>query len=304
MAERRVCLIQNPASGRRGSTRDLEAALHWLRSRGWQVERRQTRHPGHARELAADAAARGVEVTLVCGGDGTINEAVNGIAGTGTALAIIPAGTVNLWAKEMGIPRQARAAVRLLEAGERRRVDLGRANGRYFLMLASAGADSRAVQAVTPARKRRWGRSAYLIVGLYELVRHGGRQMTVTVDGERFRGRMLTVIAGNTRLYGGVVRATYRAQIDDGLLDLCIYGGRHRRMLAWHALWTSLQRHDLKRNVVYRRARRIRIESEQPLPLQLDGDPFGATPAEIEVVEGGLLVIVPPVAGNPLFGRP
>ncbi len=304
MADRSVCLIQNPFSGHRPKQHELDDALDWLQVQGWSVERRHTRYPGHARELAVEAAARGVAVVLVCGGDGTINEVINGIAGTGTAMAVIPAGTINLWAREVGIPTSPLAAVRVLESGERREVDLGRANGRHFLMLVSAGTDSSAIHAVTPLAKRRWGRSAYVAAGLYDLFRRGGRQMTVIADDERFSGNTLVAIAGNTRLYGGVMLAAYRARVDDGLLDLCLYGGRHWGHLAVHAVRTRFLRHDLARNVVYRQVRHIRIESEQPVPLQLDGEPFGLTPAEIEIVPGALFVIVPPVAGNPLFSTP
>jgi YegS/Rv2252/BmrU family lipid kinase len=289
-APRRVRLLLNPSAGRRPRAERLAPALAWLEARGWLVEQRTTEGSGHAQELAAEAAGGGYETVLVCGGDGTINEAVNGLAGSDTALAVMPAGTVNVWAREAGIPRQPEAAVRLLEEGERHRVDLGRANDRFFLLLASVGTDSYAVRAVSAAAKRRWGRYAFIAAGLRDLALHGGRQIRVEGEGGSYSGSTLVAVVGNTRLYGGLLRATYRACIDDGLLDLCLYPGG-RLQLAGHLLRTLAGRHEPR--ALYRQGRRFVISGAEPMPYELDGEYAGETPLTIESIPSALTVVTP-----------
>lgn len=304
MPERTARLIVNPHSGHRPSDAELSAAGAWLEARGWTVDQVKTLRVGHGRELAAEAAASNYDAVLVCGGDGSINEVVNGLAGTNTALALIPAGTVNIWARETGIPRNTLAAARTLHDGVRRRVDLGRANGRYFLMLLSVGVDSMAVASVNPMMKRRWGRMAYFAAGVSDLLRQGGRQMVVTADDERFSGATLVAIAGNSRLYGGLLLPAFRALVDDGLLDLCLYRGSRWHDVARHAMVTLLRRHDRAVDVVYRQVKRITIETETPVAVQTDGEAAGTTPVQIEVVPAALTVVVPRDGPTGLFLKP
>ena len=138
-ARNETLIIVNPAAHNAPSRKRLDEADRWLRARGWRTDWQETERPGQATALAAGAAARGLSLVFVCGGDGTLNEAANGLAGTDTALALIPAGTVNIWAKEMQIPRKPVKAVKAAIEGDRRRVDLGRAGERCFLLMAGYG---------------------------------------------------------------------------------------------------------------------------------------------------------------------
>ncbi len=300
MTRKLLSVIVNPYAGRRLRFARLGAALDQLERRGWVVEQHSTEKPGHACSLAARAAHAGSDAVLVCGGDGTINEAVNGLANSETALAVLPAGTVNLWAKEVGLSDDPAAAVRLVHLGERRRVDLGRAGERYFLMLASVGVDAYAVRAVTAARKQRWGRFAFAAAGIFDLLSHGGRPLAIEAGELRFRGRALAAIVGNTRLYGGILNATDRARIDDGLLDLRIYAGSGLRHLLPQAART-LARRPLNTNEVYVQTPRIRIAAPRPLPVQADGEHIGTTPILFTAAPRALTVIVPPGLRSPLF---
>jgi YegS/Rv2252/BmrU family lipid kinase len=294
----------NPLSGNLPDERALASATTWLQDRGWAVDRHQTECSGHAKALAAAAAASGFDVVVVCGGDGTVNEAVNGIAGTGTALAVIPAGTANVWAKEIGVRRDTLFAARCVDEGERHRVDVGSADGRYFLLLATVGTDSQAVFAVTAARKRRWGRLVYVAAGLDDLFRNGGRSMVIDADGERIATRALVAIAGNSRSYGGVMVAALHAHMDDGLLDLCVYTGRGWRELAGHAWRTIRHRHDRSAGVIYRQVRSIRIEPTHPVAVEVDGEYIGRSPMTFQIVPKALTVIVPRGLRSPLFTEP
>ena len=302
---RSLLAIVNPRAGHPADLRQLHNALRALQERGWSVDARGTLWPLHARAMAADAVRLGCEVVLAVGGDGTINEVVNGLAGSQTALAVLPTGTVNVWAREARLPRDAEAALRLLESGERRRIDLGRAGERYFLLMASAGIDSAAVRAVSLSA-RRFKRESYVLAGLRELFRNGGQEMAFTVaapDGsqESFSARTLLAVCGNTRLYGGALRLTSRARIDDGLLDLCVFAGGGARALAGHALRAFPGRHLAAPGVHYRQSARIRIDAPAPLPVQLDGEHAGFTPVALTAVPRALTVVLPAGLRSPLF---
>ena len=126
-----------------------------------------------------------MDVVLVSGGDGTVNQAINGIAGTDTALAVLPGGTANVWAREMRISREPLDALRIAIEGEARRVDLGRANGRYFLLMAGVGLDGEVIERVTARSKRRLGAASYLVAGVPAAIAAHTRQVHITIDGER-----------------------------------------------------------------------------------------------------------------------
>src|SRR3989337_1632495 len=160
-SRRETLIVVNPAAHNVPSRKRLDEADGWLRSQGWQVEWRRTEAPRQATELAAAAAGRGLPLLFVCGGDGTLNEAANGLAGSETALAPIRAGTVNIWAKEMSFPRKPQQAVKAAVEGERRRVDLGRAGERYFLLMTGYGLDGAIARRVSHAVKGRLGAAAY-----------------------------------------------------------------------------------------------------------------------------------------------
>lgn len=300
MAHSLLTVIANSSAGRHPRLARLDSALELAGEHDWRVERLTTRAPGHAQELAAHAAAAGSACVLVCGGDGTINEAVNGLAGSETALAVLPAGTVNLWAKEMALPSEPGDAVRLVLSGERRRVDLGRAGERYFLMLASVGIDAYAVQAVTAERKRRWGRYAYAAAGIADLLRHGGRPLAIEAGRTRFRGRALAAVIGNTRLYGGLLYAAHRARIDDGLLDLRVYAGAGARQLLPQLVRTLAGRLP-RADELYLQTPELRIAAPRPLPVQADGEHIGVLPMTFRAVPRALTVVVPRGLHSPLF---
>jgi len=296
-----TCLvIHNPVSGRSATIERLRAALERARQAGWIVDPVATDYKGHATDLARDAAARGIDVVAVHGGDGTINEAINGLAGTRTALAVIPAGTANVWAKETHVPRDPVAATDLILRGERRRIDLGRAGGRYFMLMAGIGLDARIVPRVNPWLKRRIGVLAYIVAGVFTAFRTKPWRTSMRIDGAPREGWLYWMLAGNTRSYGGLTDIMYRAQADDGLLDVAIM----HRGGAFHLLVDGVRllfhRHDRSPNVDYLKARDVEIDTPG-LPVQLDGELAGETPVRIEVVPRALTVIVPAGLRSPLF---
>ena len=299
-----ACLIVNPVARTMPSPDRLATAPAWLRLHGWSVALRRTEASGHATELARAAAERGCDAVIAVGGDGTVNEVVNGLAGSETALAVIAAGTANVWAAEVGLPRHPAAVARLLDHGAVRRVDLGVVNGRHFLLMASLGVDSVVVAAISPWAKRAFGRLAYVTHGMREAATFPAVRARISIDGEELPADLLMLIAGNTRSYGGALRITNRAVADDGRLDVVLYNGGGAGRLVGYLARTFVGRHVSARGTLYHQASVLDVETEVPLPVQADGDVVSVTPARFEVRPGGLHVVVPPGLVSPLFVQP
>ena len=294
-------VIVNPAAHNVPSDKRLDEADRWLKAEGWQVEWRRTEGPRQASELAAAAAERELPLLFVVGGDGTLNEAVNGLAGSETALAVIRAGTVNIWAKEIGIPRKPIEAVRAAVEGERRRIDLGRAGERYFLLMAGYGLDGAIGRRVDAGLKSRFGAVMYAIAALRETLRYRSSSITLSFDGEQQTADVLMLVAGNTRNYAGLVEITGEAVANDGMLDVCVYQGKGTVDIILHALRTLLRRHLRSNKVLYRKARRLELAWKEPLPVQLDGDAYERSPTRVEIAPSALWVAVPKGLSSPLF---
>ncbi len=297
-------IITNPAAHNVPSQKRLHEADAWLQEHSWRAEWLETGGPGDATGMAARAAERGLPLVFVCGGDGTLNEAANGLAGSETALAVIPGGTTNVWAREAGLRKKPREAVRLAVEGDRRRIDLGRAGSRYFVLMAGYGLDASVVHRVSTRAKRRLGAAAYAFGAVREMLTFHGTHMRMNFDGETTASDVLMIVVGNTRGYAGLTQITPDAVADDGLLDVCVYQGRGRIDIAVHALRTLVRRHRGSRKVLYRRDARLEMDWEQPLLLQVDGDTFPESPSEVTVAPGALWIAAPKDFRSPLFSAP
>lgn len=299
---KRARLIYNPFARTLPSPDRLATAPAWLRLRGWTVDEFPTEGQGHARELARDAAEAGYDAVITAGGDGLVNESVNGLAGSQTALAVIAAGTTNVWAREVRLPRHPAAVARLLDHGVVHEIDLGIVNGRYFLLMASLGVDSIVVSAISPWVKRTFGKMAYVTRGVREAVTFPGVPAEIDVDGERIEDRLLMLVVGNTRSYGGALKITNRAIADDGQLDMVLYGGVGAPRVAGYLARTFIGSHVDMAGALYRGAQHIEVRTARPLPVQADGDAVGTTPVTFTVARAALRVIVSPELHSPLFG--
>lgn len=297
-------LIANPRAGlvaRSGAVRRIAATLERL---GWDVEIRETTVKGEAADVARDAAARGLDVVLSAGGDGTLNEVIQGLAGTETAVGALPLGTMNVWVRELGLALDPAEAARQIASGQVRRVDLGRANGRYFLLMAGLGVDAEALLAAEGEPKRRFGPLALIMAGVLAGARATGSRLALRIDDrpQRLQGAM--VVVGNTRLWAGTVQITRRAMASDGILDVCVFPGRTLWDKLRHLALVLIGRHEDDPDVTYLRARELLISARPPLPLQVDGEPHGTTPARIEIIPGALRVLVGPGTAATLAGAP
>jgi diacylglycerol kinase (ATP) len=290
----RALIVFNPIAGQAENfEQDIRAARDVWRAHGWTVDLRPTTGRGDGTRIAREAAAAGYDVVVAAGGDGTVNEVINGLVGTQTALAALPIGTVNVWVREIGMPLQPRAAAEALLNAQVRAIDLGRAGDRHFLLMAGVGFDAAVTAEVRADEKRRLGVFAYAFRALDLAWRFRGTRAHIIIDGKAVRGRVLMVVLGNSQLYGGILKITARACLDDGLLDVCVIKGNTLRGAPFRILSILLRRHTLDPKIEYHRARFVRIAARRPLPVQVDGDHIGHTPMTFESVPGALRALVP-----------
>jgi YegS/Rv2252/BmrU family lipid kinase len=251
-------------------------------------------------------------VVVACGGDGTVHEVINGLAGSEAVLAAIPGGTANVWARDARLPRRPLEAARVIEVGRCRRLDLGliewegragrKAERRYFLLMAGVGLDAHVVARVAKGWKRRLGAAAYVLTGAREAFFYRSQPVELVLDGrERLRLSLGWMLAGNTRCYGGVTRITSRAQADDGLLDVLVFPGYNLLRAAGYGLAILAGRYHDAPGVTYRRAAEVEVAGPSSLPVQADGEFLGYTPLRLRVVPGALQALLPDEP-NPLFG--
>src|SRR6266567_446699 len=299
-------IIANPTSGSgvfAHHTHRLHETLSFLRSHGWRAELCYTQKPGDAQRLAHNAVEQKADLVIAVGGDGTINEIIQALAGRETALGVLPTGTVNVWAREMGIPFDVAGARNVLLRGQTRRVDLGCVNGRYFLMTVGIGLDGTITQAVEKRPLKRLGIFGYFLAATWLGPGYQSFPITLHRDGNTVNVRALQIFIGNTQLYAGAFKFTWQAKCDDGLLDLCIV--RKRGPLGrFVVLWDFILRRE-KRSlwVRYETFTSIEIDSPQPIAIQVDGESAGYTPATFSIIPGGLKVIVPQKAPAGLFSQ-
>jgi YegS/Rv2252/BmrU family lipid kinase len=295
-------IIANPTSGAFPHNNHYAETIAYLQEHGWQVDLWLTDGPGAAEQLARRAVERKVAAVIAAGGDGTINEVIQGLAGSETALGVLPTGTVNVWAREMGIPLDRAKACEILVHGQTRRIDLGKVNERYFLLMVGIGFDGEVAQAVERKPLKRLGVLGYVLAALWFGPGYVGFPLTLRIDGaEPVRMRALQIFIGNTQLYGGAIKFTWLARCDDSLLDLCVV---HKRgwLGRWVVLGDFVLRHERRRLWVrYNTFKKVVIETKDPVAIQVDGDPCGHTPATFEVAPGALRVIVPQEVSSELF---
>jgi diacylglycerol kinase family enzyme len=251
------------------------------------------------RGQASEAAENGAELIFVCGGDGTVMACVTALAGTDIALAVLPAGTGNLLAANLGLGGDAATGVRVALDGGRRRIDVGVVEGRCFAVIAGMGFDAQMLEGTSEAAKKWIGWLAYLGGAVKHL---RGRPMRVIISldgGEVMRRRPRTVIVGNVgRLQGGV-RLLSAAEPDDGKLDVAILSPR--TLAHWVALgWAVLRRKERVPLMERYTAERIEIRGARPYPRQLDGDLIEPGKSmSITVRHRALLLCVPQPEGDP-----
>jgi YegS/Rv2252/BmrU family lipid kinase len=293
---RRVLVVVNPISGRGRALRAAERFLEAFRAEGGAAEETRTAAAGEGTRRAAEAVAAGYDAVVAVGGDGTVNEVLQGLDGTGVPVAILATGTANVLARELGIPFDPRAAARVAALGRPRTVDVGEARTtageRRFLCCAGAGFDGAVVRGVAEARKARLGFRGWVKPLWREIRAYDFPALRVSVDGVPSPAATLAVVC-NTANYGGFFTLIPGADPGDGALDAFLLDARRRRSFfryLWGAWRGTLPG---ERDAATVRGRTVRIEADRPVPVQVDGDPFGTTPLDVSLRPGAARVLVP-----------
>lgn len=295
----RTCVIFNPTA-RGDKARRFRRHLDEVAARS---ELRLTRSPGDAGRLATQAVEDGFDTIVAAGGDGTVNEVLNGLAAAPgglerARLAVLPLGTVNVFARELGIPGSLKAAWEIVLRGSEAQIDLPRAETRgppalrprYFAQLAGAGLDARAIELVHYPLKRRIGPLAYLYAGLKALSEKPGR-IVAEAGGDRAEGGL--VLIGNGRLYGGPYRLFPDADLRDGLLEACVFPRVNWMTLARCGPNLLLGGQVPKSSTVMLRGPTVSLAADGETAFEVDGEWAGRLPVSFSIAGERLRVVVP-----------
>jgi lipid kinase YegS len=279
--------------GQRADNDALRHLVSWVRDKGHAVDPRVTWEKGDGIRFARDGAARGVNAVIAVGGDGTINEALNGLDGSDVPLGIIPFGTANDFARQVGIPDDPDHAMDVVLRHAPRTIDTAELNGRRFLNVSSGGVAAEAT-AETPAEaKEQLGLLAYAITGVRKLADLQPRRARITAPGVDLESEFLLFAVGNARTTGGGTRITPRALVTDGLLDLCIIEAMPRADFAKLLLRVKKGEHLDEDRVRYFQVPSVTIAAEGPVTVNVDGESSEATTLSYRVRPNDLRIHVP-----------
>lgn len=291
-------LISNPKTGRYTSRRlrPIQETVSQLKSLGVDVELKLTTRPHEATEIAARAARNGSSDVFVAGGDGTINEVIQGLAGTKARLGIIPRGTANVLARELGLPLGEKEAAVVAARGNSRRIHLGLAIdetnnlSRYFALMAGIGLDASIVRHVRPHLKKRIGKGAFWISGLSHLATWSPHPFTLEIEGREYAATFAAI--GKAPRYGGDLAITPGARLDEPEFEVCIIETSNRfrylRLLSY-----TLRAGMPRNNPVVQFIKTDRVLARGDAPVQIDGELIGGLPMRFEIAPLSLEVIVP-----------
>jgi diacylglycerol kinase (ATP) len=298
--------LVNPASANGSTRRAWPEIAHRAAAAGLEGEMLFSDSPGGVVRIAEHAAGMGAKRVVVVGGDGTVNEAVNGLlaagAGREVELAVIPRGTGTDFVRTFRIPRKLDEAIAVARGGEVREIDAGRVTYRawdgsdgsaYFLNVASAGMSGAVARRANSTSKALGGRASFLWATLAVFARWRNANVVVDVDDVHRDGSMLDVIVANCEWLGGGMHMTPNAKPDDGLFDVLLIGDITKRDLVQTLPKIYRGTHLPHPKAEELRGRTVRVETPTPLPIELDGEQPGTTPATFEVVPRALRLVVP-----------
>ena len=296
--------LVNPASANGSTGRRWPELARRAAAAGLDGATLFSERQGHLAELAREAALDGAELLVVVGGDGSVNEVVNGLAGLGRQpeVAVVPRGTGWDFSRTFGIPRRIDDAVQVALEGDVRTIDLGRASYRawdgsdataWFANVASAGMSGAIAQRANETTKALGGKASYLWATFAVFSGWAATEIEVAVDGERRAGPMFDVVIANGRFFGGGLEICPEAEPDDGLFDVLTIGDVTKRDLVQTMPKMYRGTHLPHPKAELLRGSSVTVTSETPLPIELDGEQPGTTPATFEVAAGALRLRVP-----------
>ncbi len=306
-------LVYNPIAGRYPSWILTERAANLLRMEGWDIQLERTQSAEHLAELARQAVAETVDAFFIVGGDGSLNHALPALINTNTALGVLPAGTANVWAQELGLPGLTWTRITALEESARLlahpqflKIDIGLCDQRPFLLWAGIGLDAFIVHRIEP--RQRWEKHFavmhYTASAIWNASFWHGIDLEVEVDGEVFGDRYLLAVINNIHLYaGGYAHLSPNALLDDGLMDLWLFKGDTLGDIAQRVFELLSGNHKKSEQVTLVPFRSLVLKCKSKLFIQIDGEPIDVIePLHIRVCPQALKVLVPKHTPHQLFG--
>lgn len=284
----KILVILNPAA-RGERARSLRRTIQGFST---DIVIHETRKPGDAKMLAQRAVRQGFSTIVAAGGDGTVNEIVNGIGEADVTLGVLPIGTMNVFALELGMENKDLAhAWGVIARGQTREIDLPRANDEYFVQLAGVGLDAEVVRQTTPEFKKALGPISYVLSLAQVAARKPPRIVVTDAEGGELEGSF--VLVGNGRYYGGSLVLFRDARLDDGLLDVVVFKNQSHWDLMRYVQAIVFGDHTGLPDVEYFQTKHLHIAAEGEVPVELDGEIAGMAPFKFDFAPRKLRVLAP-----------
>ncbi len=294
-------IIINPAAGKMRINRFINLFKNHFNKHKIEFKYSLTKAPGDGIKIAEKAVKEKYDIIFAAGGDGTINEVINGIVGShNTILGIIPMGTINILSMELNIPLHPLRALNLLANGNIKKIDVGKANDRYFSLMAGCGFDSYAIYRTNSKLKRYLGSLAYIISGIYSAFKYNPKKIVIDIDNNRINEIGYFVVIENTGSYGGKFKIAPYADYNDGLLDVCVFKKYGFTDVIRYFIGVALSKHMNYPDVRYYQCSNIRLHSDENVLLHIDGELVGSLPADISVEKEKLRILCPKKPKGPL----
>lgn len=282
----KALLVINPKAGRRKTSPIPDIKRAFKEEPFFDLDIHNTTGPGDATVAARQAASNGYDLVIAAGGDGSIFEVSNGLVGTDTCLGVIPVGTENVLAREMGVPLNPLAACQHMLKTSPRVIDVGQLADQYFVCFAGIGFDAHVAHRLNSARKKRFGALAYFLTSAERLgtYRKAPHQAKITIDDQVIESEFLILVVSNIRTYGGGLIPAPNAKIDDGLLDVCLFPAADYLNIMTNMMATRSGKHLGRVGIQYFQGKEILIETGDQEQIQLDGDAWpGNSPFKLSV---------------------
>lgn len=284
-------IIINPAARRTGKY--VKMIDQFFCQTPIKYDYKVTSEPGEATVIAQNAVRKKYDMIIAAGGDGTINEVINGIIGTKAVLGIIPLGTINILAQELGISSNFTRSLETLFSGEVKSIDIGKVNDRYFVSMAGFGIDSYAIYRVNRKLKKYLGVLTYIMAGFYSIFHYHRRKIDLNIDDHRIDDTGFFVVIENVSSYAGIFKIAPYADVNDGLLDLCVFKKMGLIHVFRYFLGIALKKHIHYPDVRYYQCKKVVLTSKNNVLVHTDGDLIGSLPAHVTVGNKKLKILVP-----------
>ncbi len=291
-SKKKMKLIVNPNSKPLKVAFFLQSIIRKFEEAGYDVDVYKTRGGGDAIEVARRAKESGYyDIVVAGGGDGTVNEVLNGLMPDPIKMGILPLGTSNVLARALCLPLSPLKAADAIVSGVSKKIDVGLANDRYFAIMLSCGYDAYAIEKTSMRVKRFTGKYAYIIAGIKSIYHFRAPRIHIVADGKPMDSDAMIIVISNAHLYGGNYQLTPEAKIDDGIFDVFIYNGTSIWRLFYYGLRVMSHLPLNYRDTIRFRARELYLEANRRVLYQGDGDLFGELPVKVQAIHLALEIV-------------